>query len=520
MAYYPAASVNLTVRWEAGSRRTSADFRSPLPLKLQSFSVPTAGPTPPSEDSVDLAGLQPRKLVIECNDVRTADEIKELELDGRDFPFDARTAREVEVAAFLGQRQPGKPFMPSADDLLFVGFLDRMERRFGREGVLLHAQGRDYTSLFLDTPYPLQNIPVTGDLRTVLERLVHGKDPLKGQGLPGAAKIEIVIMPGVADVALGQAAPRPPQHRNPLGSVQERKPVVMGEALSKPMKYSGMPVPAHHNYWDVVQEICDGLGLVAFMVGNKLVVTTPRNLSERSDVVSAPNFVWGLNIEKLEVKKNIGRFRAPNIQVVSHVPGRKVIYGNYPDPPVPSSISPTGEAHMKIHRYYVRGLATKEAAKNAARRIYEELTSHEVELELETREMSARNSRGLTQAPQRVQGPFELTVSEESHIVDLTRLRNGSPVVIRLEDQLPGLLDGKTPSARVSELLKRGYNQSVAESLAEHWDLLQRYSAIFRTVTATHEFDVEDGYRLRLKAVNYLNVAGIPDGLPTPKVAR
>jgi hypothetical protein len=502
MPFYPAAVVDLIVRWERGTRGVDT-----LGLDGPERWVAESPPSP--NDSVTLTGLQPRKLVIESNDIRTADTIKDLELSGRDFPFDPRTVRSIEVAAFMGERPPDKIYQPAIDDCLFVGFLDHSDRHFSEsKGEMITFHGRDFTALFLDKKYPGAVAPRSGDLATVLDDMIHGSDPAHGHGLPGAGAVSVKIEDGVGELLLGLGVKTPVKGAN--GKIGSANGAASMNGKFHGGAAKGAAVGAHHTYWDVIQEMAESLGLVAYIDKTELVITTPRNITDSSSAVAAaPHLIWGENLSSLTIKKNYGRFRAPNVRVVSYRPGgRKTVMGYFP----PEGHMITGGSHSKgsaangqadnsasgstvsVKQYLVPGLASNAEAEACARRIFEELTTAELEIEFETREMGVASHAGITGAG-------------GAAVANLARMRNGDTVYFQT-DSLRGLLDGKSVPQRVEALKARGYLPNVAQALAQHWDEIAPYG-LFRVVRATHEFDAEHGYKLHGTCVNYIDISGL-----------
>jgi hypothetical protein len=275
--------------------------------------------------------------------------------------------------------------------------------------------------------------------------------------------------------------------------------------MGKGTKAHGHPAAIQHSYWDVIQELCDKLGLIAFMQGAKLIVTPPRNLSDAGRQ-GAPLLVWGYNLSSLEVDKHIGRLRAPNVEVACLKPGaNQVLFGRYPDPPIPHTIvtgGPEEQKQINIHRYAMRGLQTKAQCARAAQRIYEEITSNEIAFKLGTRELKAfsADQRGRAAASAGAGG----TLGGEN--VDLTQVRDGWPIAIDTDPDLRDLLTGASQGERVNLLVQKGYKRNVAVALAAHWDDLGRFESTYRVQTAKHEWDVKHGYKLEIDAINYLNV--------------
>jgi hypothetical protein len=516
--YYPAAKVILTVRWEDYLRDGSPEVQGSdarLHRRLQRL-----------QNNESSFVLDPLRFVVEQNGIRTADRVMKLELDGRDFPFDPRLARSVEIAVFVGQREratseyvfkrpevipPDDETSPAGDeqDRIFAGFADDFRRSHDERGHVVTLEGRDYTSLFLDAPYPVANIATKGSIEETLRDWVHGAEPTKGFGLPAAQIIRVVVDDSCSEVTTNSLVVS--------GKAKETKPAghgkakaggrtVIGQTASKALAAKGKAVGAQHSYWDVIQDLCDQLGLVAFIRGTDLIVTAPRNLTTLQ-TLTAPYLVWGRNIERLEVKKKLGRLRAPNIEIVSHARGKakrhSAVY-----PHRPGDIHRPGLSYAtvvdnegketkqyRVDRYYVGGLSSDAACMAVAQRVFEDIASNEIEVLVETREMLAFDEDELP--------------NEHS----LTRVRDGTPIGIRVEGDLQSLLQNKSVPERTQLLEAHGYLPAVALAFAEHWDSMRAFSSVFRTRAARHDWDVQTGYKLTIEAVNYLNASGLPDGI-------
>ncbi|HEY2029620.1 MAG TPA: hypothetical protein VGH20_10455, partial [Myxococcales bacterium] len=494
--YYPAAAAVLKVRWEDFARDklfTSGQLADPF----APFSVVDAGRGAAATDSATFEFLQPRRFVIENNGIRTADTITRLEFDGAAFPFDPRLQRSTEIAVSIGQREDARaPYRFSDTDKVFVGFADNFERSLDSTGDKVVLDGRDFTGLLLDAPYPDTAVKAAEDVADAVRSIVAK--------LPAARNLVVVSLVDEFDTRTyasygSRPAPKPGEQRGRRPRTQHVKNP-FGKLMSKPMKAKGRPVAVASNFWDVVQDLCDSLGLIAFIQREELVIAPPRTLSDPAYAGKAPRLIWGRNIEKLTIRKRLGHMRAPNVQVVSHVPGKaKPLKAQWPNPPIPYQIDIDPESgekrpHIRQERYYVSGVANEKTLRDVAQRIYEEKAQNEIELQVQTKEMTA--------------------TSIASEIVDLTQIRDGDPVSIELDSVLDHEMETLTVPQRVDVLVRKGYRPGVAQSLAEHWDDLQSFSNVFRVKTARHEWDHEAGYSLALEAVNYLSVGGLPDGTP------
>jgi hypothetical protein len=302
--YYPAADVVLTIRWEEkalGSARPDTTIT-----------------------------VRPKRLVVENNGIRTADTIR-VTIDAREFPFDPRTFRSIEVVAHLGQRQPGQPFKPTVKDSVFVGFIDTFSRSQGGSGEEIDLEGRDYTGLFLDTPFPYHYIQSGEGLVGWLKRMMAE--------IPAAANIELVVDTAIDDIIVGgKTDAQIRQNHGPMGMaggsggqmyvndkgrLTEAPRAVQTGVLNHQVSQTGGPVHYTNNYWDAFQEMVDPVGLIIFVQQGKLVLSHPRTLSTEPQAEKAPLFKWGENVESLKINKRVGRLKSPNILVTSYVPGQK-----------------------------------------------------------------------------------------------------------------------------------------------------------------------------------------------------
>ncbi len=221
-------------------------------------------------------------------------------IDYKNLPFDPRIIRSLGVSihienkkAIFSQDKSGKlsDIKPTRDNLVFQGFADSDKISLDDSSRTVTIEGRDFTALLIDREYLGEPIvltkPVDQVIRNLLDELPQTKvdpsDPAQGLAIE-LLGITSSDLPTIADLTTGKGELE--------GAKNGRK---------------------KRSYWDKIQEIINDSGLIAYVSLDRLVITKPRNLYDRS---KSKVFVFGRNLKSLEFERKLCRQKGFNVRVV------------------------------------------------------------------------------------------------------------------------------------------------------------------------------------------------------------
>lgn len=455
--YYPQASLILKVRWE--------DFGDSQKAKLQ--------------EVYDLPILA-RRVTVNINDYRSADTFS-AEIDYKNFPFDPRSIRACGVSIFM--KDMGKLYnpdnslnqiQPQKDSAVFVGFVDEESMSFDDQKRTVNFEGRDFTSILIDTPFSKGTVnleqPVDEVIRQILAELV------------ATQRLELD------------------------NRVEEALPVIAAFSESKDGQTSRKNVRKGESYWDVIQDIVQRAGLIAYIELDRLVISKPRVLYDKQKIRP---FTYGKNISQFELKRKLGRRKNFNIVVRGLVLGEKrveearipleatdawaqetgIVQKEVKLPEIGPDGAPIPEDQAKPAPYIaflIPNVSSKTQLLEIGQQIYEEIGRQQIEGSFETKDMSLCVKK-----------------SEGSHEdFSILKLRNGTPVSIEIEQgDLEGVSRLKTTDERKKFLISRCYDPVVAQVFAE---TLGKPATPFYTKAVEFTMDAEQGFSCKVDFINFI----------------
>lgn len=397
----------------------------------------------PIEDRVSYAiQIVPLNAAVHLNPYSEADECK-LRFDYSAFPFNPQIARAVRVGVHMGNvPSVDAVFEPSQYNTLFLGHADDGDWEPGEDNTI-NLNCRDHTSLLLDETWSGAQV----DLRKPLDEIVR---------------------------AVLDSSPATKPMRLELRGLAEAPVLAAGRGDAGG---EGLAAKKTEKVWDVIARLMHEAGLIAYVELDSLVIAPAQTVSTDT---SAPAFVYGGNLERLRIEKDISGRTVQNIMVRAWDPTtRTTLEAFYP---TPKREDLTGDALPKQTKFEVYTLANvrdQAHLKQVAERIWRRKSEQEVTLELETKEMTWMESG------------------------DLLRLRAGHPVRVTISEDERRFLDAQGFDERIYYLLDRGYEFDVANSIAAAYD---GPAPIYQVREATHTFDHQNGYSLRLQCGNYITV--------------
>jgi hypothetical protein len=438
---------------------------------------------------------RPRRVDVNINDYTQADTFS-MELDYKNFPFDPRAIRALGVTIHMEDTKDD--IVPSAANAVFQGFADEETITLDDNNRIISFEGRDFTALLIDAPYPKSStIPMTTPLDVLLQSIVSS--------VPATVDLKIENRTNEELPTLAQFSPD-------FGSLSGQKNVRRDDT-----------------YWDVIQDLIGRAGLIAYVELDKLVVSKPRTLYSRDQAIQ---FIYGKNLKKLEFKRKLGRQKGMNIKVMSlDSVGKSVIEALIPEDASIEWCQDIGipKARIKVPKNQVKsfgkdtkktGITTatnsgtpkanaedledapflafrlpniksKEQLIKIGEGVFEEIGRQQIEGSMETLEMRQflRNSSGASQT------------------VDLLKIRNGTPVAIEIQQQdMVNMSRAKSTEDRVKYLRTVGYEANSAVGIVEALALSAgKTPMVFYTKAARLSLN-DQGFTLAVEFVNFIEL--------------
>lgn len=482
-----------------------------------------------------------KNLKVNLNSYMEADTFSAT-IDYKNLPFDPRIIRSCGVSIYLENKkqifnlETGRnldAIRPSANNVIFQGFADTDKIELSSDSRTVTLEGRDFTSLLIDREYLGEPIGVVDRVDYVVRTLLDQLPQTKVDSSQPGSGLEIELV-GLTDEDIPRLSQLAPGKGSLDGFVNPR---------------------GKRSYWDKIQEIINNSGLIAYVAIDRLIITKPRNLYDRS---KSKVFVYGRNMSNLEFERKLGRQKGFNVRVVSlndktvlearipeeateewsretgvvrqpislpvaKAPGKGnqeqgqtfTAVPNYLQPPASPSGQPVVEEQKAEPAPYItfkiRDVADKDHLVKIGEKIYEELGRQQIEGKLTTKEMKIYSPESSSPADK---------------YFDATKFRVGTPIEIRIDQgDLEGLKRLVAPAARdtqkyketvedlarrrqniVAFLRRRGYvgdKGEIAEALA---DALTKFDTPFFTKSVEFSLDHEQGFQMDLEFINFIEI--------------
>lgn len=412
----------------------------------------------------------PRSVTVERNDFNTADTCQ-VEFDAGVFPVLPRNLRQALVQVYLGDVRPGDDI----DDrnLQFIGYVDEPELGLSESDSTLRWKARDYTALLIDAKRPAASLipSYQENLRTALRRILDA--------VPGGSALKLRLE---MDGAVSEAWPD------------------LGAGAPPGLKAAKIPVAPQDGLWDLVKRACDGVNLIPRFDLDTLVVASSRgHVAGRR----RPRFVYGANLVDYREKRALVRVREGiGLNALDLTTGR-FITAVYPPagddeiarnpkatptataakgkkkPPAVGSNGTTLNSNDKRHWFPHPPVQSEAELEAAAERIYKNRINREFE------------------------GSFKCARMRVDD-VDVLTITAGDRVVVDVLPNERQLLGGcETTSERIDLLVRRGYQRSVASTLARAFESGTREPLEVFVRRATMSLSEADGFAL---SVDFQNV--------------
>lgn len=457
--YYPQAAVSLRVIWE--------DFGSNSEV-LQNVSA---------------MQVSCRNVVVERNDYTEADTFK-AKIDYKSFPFDPRCMRSCGIAVYMEDRKTVfrqnnslRLIEPSADNIIFQGFADQSGLEFDDTTRSVMIEGRDFTSLFIDTKrINTTPIPLSKPLDEIINDLIKEQE--------AAREIVIENRTGEKFPVLSKLAP----DFNPFTSVKNQK--------------------RKETYWDIMQSILQRVGLIGFIEIDKFVITKPRNIYEKKDI---KQFIYGGNVKNLKFERKLGRAKNYNVRLVSaNLQKKTILEALVPKEAISEDfIADFGNTEITIPQldkdgkkieppkvadyitFPVPNINNKEVLIGMAEDVYEEMSRQQIEGSLSTYEM---------EIPEEV----ESRTGFRTRPVLFSSMRTGTAIKIYLsQDELGEINSDSSWAQKRNFLIRRGYPLDVANAFAES---LNRLNTALYVKSVKFELDQDSGFSMDIDFINFIDI--------------
>lgn len=453
--YYPQGAIILRVRWE--------DF----------------GSNSERLSKVQVMPVSCRNLIVERNDYTEADTFKAT-IDYKAFPFDPRCIRACGVTICMEDRK--KIFNrsnslaiiePSEDNIVFQGFADEGSIDFDDETRSVTIEGRDFTSLFIDTKrVNTSPIPLSQPLDKVILDLINEQ--------AATTEISIENRTGEEFPVLSKLAP----DFNPFTAVRNQK--------------------RKETYWDIMQSVLSRVGLLGFIEIDKFVISKPRNIYEKKEI---KQFIYGGNIKSLTFKRKLGRAKDYNVRLVSsNLLEKTVLEAKIPvEATSQDFITQFGNTEVTIPQldkdgkkidppkvadyitFPVKDINDKETLIRMGESVYEEMFRQQIEGSLKT---------------------FEMEIPEETDDstkpILFSKIRNGTAIKIYLsQDEIGEINSTSSIAEKRNFLIKRGYPLDIATAFA---DSLTRINTVFYTKSVKFEMSQDEGFSMDIEFINFIDL--------------
>lgn len=452
---YPQAAVVLRVIWE--------DFGTEAPALQNTYTLE----------------ILPKRISVRLNNYREADEF-DIEMDYRTFPFDPRLIRSCQVSIHVenmkslvdenGATRKIKPLAPDTGpdhNTVLTGFVDTIEIEHDDDSKMVKMRGRDFTSLYVDTPWTLKTVSYAQPVDKVIADII--------KGLPTTGDIQVENRTGKAELpTLSKVAPD-------LGELSGKRNSQKKE-----------------NYWEVIQEIAAKSALIIFIELDKLVITDPTVLTEPAKAV---NFIYGHNIKNISFERKVGRMKGFNVRVRAII-GKEV---KVIDIPRQAKTLDIKGRDIMVAKQTSKGTKVQDEKAETAPFMSFAVTDIVDEAAL----IAQGEKIFIEMSRQQIEGKFttyEMTSFDgDKKVIDLTKIRNGAAVSIEINPQdMKEMQRASTPEERMKYLVARNYAPQAAAAIAENFG---RFSTPFYVRDVEMSFESERGWKLEVSFINRIEVS-------------
>lgn len=549
-SYYPRAKVRLGIRFEEFGDTTVSEavgktitkslikgngLKSKLgKLKaVKDTSIPgasrynvelsSASKDPPqlqdtSDDELShiVGGIVPLEATWNLNGIREADSL-DLRLKFLDMPIDPRTVRSAWVEFYLGavpadtawkQASRASGQMAMLDDewtdehgqkrsnLRFQGWVDEWSVSWGTDAPAVKLVCRDNLTLLIDQEAPPKlvigmKLPIHEAIATYLSNF------------PQCAGMSVEYRPGDADIPKLEDVLSRTAHRPKLGPA----PAKGGGAASK------------LSVWDYITDVTGSIGHIARLEGTTIIIQRVRSLMA-AEYAGRPDdpyrarkvggtempyrrFIYGRNIEKMEVARKYAKASPTNVEVRCYYPERKkVLVARYPgkDDTV-QGMKPGNTPDQKWLIWRVSGIKDESVLRLTAQSIYEAISRTELMVAVSTKNMASFGGGNMDPdiLDMRAGDTFEVFTSRDEQ---------GQNDTVVVESLL-------LAQARAREFLKKlGFGGSFIDAYVRAYTN-SAFQTAYRMRTMVTRWHIDQGVSFDITGANYVEVRldkALPEG--------
>lgn len=407
------------------------------------------------------ASSVPVSANVKRNTYHQADSVS-LEFDANDFPVNPSQIRtgqfEVYIYQTTGLGDQNRARLVNRKPSI-VGLFDRTNITYGHGDRTFRVDGQDFTALFTQKRWePSRRVPSGVPLSRFLEQMIAEASPPRG----GATKSAITL-----DY---QAAADPI-----IGATDSRRHRKRGYKPSDKVKH----------YWDLMFEVVTRYGLICFVEGFSLVVTTPKTRLDSADAQARlRKLSWGQNLDTVEWERNMGKDRTPQIKVVSwDEEKQRVASGVFPPEGKQVAVG-IGTKFDEVQVYTLYGVCDDATLRRAAESIYDQRARGESKVVVRTEDLADNDG------------------------ADLLDLRTGDPLLISFDPyNLDEIRARGNAAARAQYMVSRGWKPNVAQAFSTNLDALIAFRKPFRVREVDIDWSLSGpGISLEVELQEYVSV--------------
>lgn len=371
-----------------------------------------------------------------------------------------------------------------------AGLFDRDQLTLSNDGGWVTIAGQDYTAHLMSEQWkPLPNgrarrIPVGQRLDELVTNILAEADP------EGRLAVEVRGM---------SASDLPIVGKNEVRGHKR-----------------GIPVEADTSYWDVIYKVTVRHGLIAFVDGLSVVLMRPQNLTSGEDAGRVKRLAWGVNLDHLELTRELGKQQGPTIVVRGYDPKtRQTVDVEYP---VGSFHRSSKAGETKASKTQATKTSTHKSKLGKVTTTVKNRDEYEIvpAYGITDRETLARMAESLYNVRSRaerrvVAGTRDLRDMRGSDMLDV---RSGDACTIEWDDFNRAILANPdlSPDAKQLHLEDRGFNSTVAATIVKHFAKLEALARPLRLKEATIDYDADEGVSIELDLADFIVVDGVRPG--------
>lgn len=441
-----------------------------------------------TDSSATTFTVRPKTASALLNGYREADTFA-LEFDASYFPFSPELIRSMGVeihmyrtdglgGAGTSQHQKNPYYELEEDNLVVAGLVDDARYHAGKDGRTFSVTGRDYTCLMLDKPWdPTKRFPVGLPLDQAVQNLVDEATGAAAHGrvmtvkVIGSDSTPVIAATGTKSSALVTAGK---YHVSKKGKI-----TIPGSGKGNiHTNKKGVPVKGGSSYWDVIYRQCIRLGLICFVRGTDVIISTPSTLTEATSG-RLRSVAYGQDLSTLDIDRKLGKEKVPQIEVVCYDPESMAsISAKYPAS-AKEITTGIGTKKDETRQVVVHGITDQGQLAKLAKLYYDNLARSEGTIKFGTKDLTDLNGN------------------------DLLFLRPGDPVQLGFD----GITEDFRQMAefeRFEALLSMGYNEQVAGIIAIEFDKINQFRVPFYTKDVGLTWSSDSGLSIEVSALNYI----------------